>query len=189
MIRRSRRGLKNDLTGRRFGKLVVLRRTEDKDYGGRFFINYLCKCDCGNDCEVISSNLLNTSRSGTKSCGCLSKKPEGMAKARQVYIGYKNKARDRTIEFNISFEQFLEISQKNCEYCGASPSNIASGSRNNGVYIYSGLDREDNNIGYEYDNLAPCCWTCNNGKAQMLKEEFLEWVEQIYNHSVITAIV
>ena len=51
-----------DLTGQRFGNLVVVSRTERK--GGY----WLCKCDCGNTKEVSLHNL----RAGhTKSCGCL----------------------------------------------------------------------------------------------------------------------
>ena len=56
----------NDLTGKRFGRLLVLRRSERKtDYGQSFWI---CRCDCGNEKEVIHSSLT----CGTVlSCGCL----------------------------------------------------------------------------------------------------------------------
>ena len=52
-----------DLTGQRFGRLVVLRRAENI---GRQTA-WLCKCDCGNEKTVPMWNL----RSGqTISCGC-----------------------------------------------------------------------------------------------------------------------
>ena len=54
-----------DLTGKRFGKLTVLERAESKN--GRTY--WKCKCDCGNELNVIASNLL---RGNTKSCGCSS---------------------------------------------------------------------------------------------------------------------
>ncbi len=54
-----------DLTGRRFGKLLVLGRAE-RDSRGR--TRYLCKCDCGNETIVQSSYL---KLGDTKSCGCL----------------------------------------------------------------------------------------------------------------------
>lgn len=48
-----------DLTGQRFGRLVVVERAETK---------WLCKCDCGNTKAVLGGHL----RSGDiKSCGCL----------------------------------------------------------------------------------------------------------------------
>lgn len=56
-----------DLTGRRFGKLVVLRKDniERNDHKGA---RWICKCDCGNEISVLAGRL----KSGqTKSCGCL----------------------------------------------------------------------------------------------------------------------
>lgn len=54
-----------DLTGMRFGRLVVL------EYAGVNSANlslWKCKCDCGNECIVLAKTLLR----GTKnSCGCL----------------------------------------------------------------------------------------------------------------------
>lgn len=54
-----------DLTGQRFGRLVVLERVENKGCGAP---RWLCRCDCKKKVVVNGSNL----RSGrTKSCGCL----------------------------------------------------------------------------------------------------------------------
>ena len=59
-----------DLTNQRFGKLKVIKRIENKNYGSRSCVQYLCKCDCGNLVKVIAQRL----RSGeTKSCGCYKK--------------------------------------------------------------------------------------------------------------------
>lgn len=55
-----------DLTGQRFGKLIAIRPTEKRAYGGN--IVWECKCDCGNICYVSTGDL----RSGnTSSCGCI----------------------------------------------------------------------------------------------------------------------
>ena len=54
-----------DLTGERFGRLVVLKR-HHKDKHRNFY--WLCKCDCGNETVVQSNNLKNRN---VKSCGCL----------------------------------------------------------------------------------------------------------------------
>ena len=54
---------KLDLTGQRFGKLTVLRPAEN--IGAK--TTWLCRCDCGQETVVITTNL----RSGvTKGCGC-----------------------------------------------------------------------------------------------------------------------
>lgn len=58
-----------DLTGQRFGKLVVIGRGEDKvRKDGRTRPKWRCKCDCGNEKEVFGDNLVN---GNTRSCGCL----------------------------------------------------------------------------------------------------------------------
>lgn len=52
-----------DLTGQKFGKLTVLKRTENK---GRYPA-WLCRCDCGIERVFIGNNLRN---GYTVSCGC-----------------------------------------------------------------------------------------------------------------------
>lgn len=64
-----------DLTGKRFGKLVVLKRDEDYYYKNKEKIiaspRWLCQCDCGNIIVAQGGNL----RSGnTTNCGCENKK-------------------------------------------------------------------------------------------------------------------
>ena len=54
-----------DLIGKRFGRLVVIERN---GLVKRHHLLWKCKCDCGNEKNVSSTNLL---REATKSCGCL----------------------------------------------------------------------------------------------------------------------
>lgn len=56
-----------DLTGQKFNRLTVIRKSENT-YKGR--TKYICKCDCGNIVEILGARLTNGS---TKSCGCLQK--------------------------------------------------------------------------------------------------------------------
>lgn len=65
-------GQLKDLTGQKFGKLTVLRRTEDKQCGRPM---WLCQCECGNQTVVSSTRLLLPN--GTRSCGCLRHQPSG----------------------------------------------------------------------------------------------------------------
>lgn len=56
-----------DLTGQKFGRLTVQRFVEiNKNHKSVWH----CKCDCGNECNVIGANLVNQT---TQSCGCLHK--------------------------------------------------------------------------------------------------------------------
>ena len=53
-----------DLTGQRFGRLVVVGRAENDKHNQ---IRYLCKCDCGKYTTVNASSLRS---GGSQSCGC-----------------------------------------------------------------------------------------------------------------------
>ena len=55
-----------DLTGKRFGRLLVISRAGQK--GGH--AAWLCKCECGSD-TTVAGRYLTTGK--TKSCGCLHK--------------------------------------------------------------------------------------------------------------------
>ena len=60
-------GALKDLTGRRFGRLVVLHRNGSDKHKNAM---WLCKCDCGNECSVAGASLW---RGCTRSCGCYRK--------------------------------------------------------------------------------------------------------------------
>ena len=57
-----------DLTGNRYGHLVVINRAKNHvSSGGNKRVTWLCRCDCGNTTIVQGSKLKNGT---TKSCGC-----------------------------------------------------------------------------------------------------------------------
>ena len=56
---------KNNLIGKKFGKLTVIEKISDRTSDNK--IQYFCKCDCGNTCNVRGSSLTSDH---TKSCGC-----------------------------------------------------------------------------------------------------------------------
>lgn len=60
--------VQKDITGERFGKLVAIRSTNEKNKQGRY--KWLCLCDCGNTTIVEIGNLRKNG--GTRSCGCVS---------------------------------------------------------------------------------------------------------------------
>ena len=57
-----------DITGQRFGRLVVLKR-EGSSKDGK--ATWLCQCDCGSKPITISGKRLRTKSAPTRSCGCL----------------------------------------------------------------------------------------------------------------------
>ena len=57
-----------DLTGQKFYKLTVIKRAEDYiTPKGRHYVQWMCKCDCGNEAIVLGDNL---KKGHSKSCGC-----------------------------------------------------------------------------------------------------------------------
>ena len=68
-----------NLTGKRYGKLTVIKATSDRTKSGNQI--WECQCDCGNICYV-STNHLQTGN--TQSCGCLQGKSIGEIKIKEI---------------------------------------------------------------------------------------------------------
>lgn len=182
-----RKGLDNrkvEMTGKRFGRLVVIKEHPIRYKTG--MIKWECKCDCGNTTIVIGATL----RSGkTNSCGCLFldtvRLDYGEAAFNKLYAGYIHGAKQRNLEFSLSRNKFKELTSSNCLYCGTEPKNEWGNGKYKksqffGNYIYNGIDRVDNKIGYTDDNCVPCCFTCNQMKLALTQEKFLSQIEKIY---------
>lgn len=176
--------------GMTYGKLTVI---GDSYISTQGHINYLCECSCGNIISTTGSRLKN----GTvQSCGCLKKEQtrqmgknrkgkshleKGEAGKNHLYNQYKNAAKKRNIEFLLTKEELIQVSSKNCYYCGIPPSQIMNKKYEIGSYIYNGIDRVNNSIGYTKDNCVPCCKQCNRSKSDLSLEEFYTWIKRVYN--------
>lgn len=58
-----------NISGQRFGKLVALYKTTSQiEKNGTTKTRWHCRCDCGNECDVLTESLR---KGDTKSCGCL----------------------------------------------------------------------------------------------------------------------
>lgn len=63
--------VKQDLVGKRFGRLTVVEQAEDYVISsGKRCAQWICRCDCGNEHIVRGYSLKN---GDTKSCGCLAR--------------------------------------------------------------------------------------------------------------------
>lgn len=56
----------SDMTGKKFGRLTVIRR--DGHSPNTTLAAWLCRCECGTEKKIVGSTLRN---GATKSCGCL----------------------------------------------------------------------------------------------------------------------
>lgn len=71
--------MRQDLTGKRFGKLTVLYIDEDRSKNGKVY--WYCRCDCESDPKSIRSTALTRKKNGTKSCGCARNSEDAKLKA------------------------------------------------------------------------------------------------------------
>lgn len=75
----------NDLTGKRFGMLSVVRRVEND---GKYPL-WLCRCDCGNEKVIRGYNL---TYNGMTSCGCQTRPSHfihGFSHKERLYVIWK----------------------------------------------------------------------------------------------------
>jgi hypothetical protein len=59
-----------DLTGIRFGRLVVVDQVKHAQSFSRPRVTWRCRCDCGNE-TLVTSDALRAKANNTSSCGCL----------------------------------------------------------------------------------------------------------------------
>lgn len=83
---------------------------------------------------------------------------------------YKSRAKNKKIDFELSFTQFDYMCKQNCTYCDASC-----------LEKSIGVDRVDNNEGYLITNSVPSCWDCNRSKSDMSLSEFKNQVDRYRN--------
>lgn len=183
-----------DITGQRFGRLMVVEPTTERR---RRSIIWRCRCDCGTEKLAQSSSLLNE---GTASCGCI--KREQTSKQ-----GYENRI------YPVGFDSHSRLYTiwKNMHDRCTNPAHIAY-ERYKGLTIYGGwdtygpfvewalangytneltIDRRDNWRGYHPDN---CRWVTmkvqnrNRKNNQYLtafgeRKLLVEWAEDPRSHA------
>lgn len=180
-----------DLTGKVFDRWVVLEMDAVKPRGRCQPYYWVCQCKCGT-IKSIRGSALN--QKGTRSCGCLAKEllaqrtkklfTKAGSAGRAVYGRYRHHAEKANRQFEISLEEFLQITSQNCAYCGASPSRInkLKNSASGEIFVYNGMDRQDNSKGYTKENIVPCCLFCNWMKGRLSAEAFISKCRDVAIH-------
>ena len=154
------------------------------------------KCESICSCGLKKKVMLKDIKSGhSKSCGCLRRDPEKVKESsmNQIYAQYKNSAKKRKIAFNICKLEFKKLILKNCDYCNQEPNSIYKDYSRHHSQItkklkqlkYNGIDRVNDNVGYSLKNCVTCCKNCNYAKRNMSKAKFLEWIQRVYNFSIL----
>lgn len=177
----------NNLLGKKFGRLSVVAIT-DKRNPSRGVI-WECLCDCGK-LKLVSSNGLVSQQ--IISCGCARRKKAKESTYNSIYLMYTGSANKRKISFDLSKKQLIKLLHNNCSYCNSPPSSIKKSTsksinkdwKEECKVIYNGIDRVDNNKGYNTKNCVTCCRLCNQMKMDESEAQFLLKVKQIYEYRI-----
>jgi hypothetical protein len=186
-----------NLLNQRFGRLTVVKFDGIKYSGIRRFGSWICRCDCGNEKTILTGSLLSKSNP-TKSCGCLNLETmekhgfsilkDGSTGFKRIKRAYAFKAKKRKLSFDLDDDTLKILFKGNCYYCDGEPKSVSrcnvaavrSETRIKTSYVYNGIDRVNNEIGYTKDNCVSCCEICNRMKTVQTLEEFFSVIQKIY---------
>lgn len=133
------------------------------------------QCACGELREIRRSNLGKVK--WCAKCGLKNGQEKSIAKRAiskkrkkdmEAWHTYRCNAKAKNIAFELSQQQFMDLREKRCTYCGASGP--------------GGIDRLSSGGGYVTGNVVACCAVCNYAKRKMPVSEFLSWVERVHEH-------
>ena len=123
-----------------------------------------------------------------KSCRMM---PKGEAGLNELFLRYKIGSSRNGRNFSITIGQFRAITSRDCHYCGRKPASVCICNKYNparktdwGGYIYNGIDRKNNTVGYTILNCISCCYICNRAKSSMAYDEFIAYVSALSEHRV-----
>lgn len=174
--------------GQTYGDYTLLKRESYKTSSGKTDKRLVCLNNkTGKEVRIHPSGLKKNIENYQKLQDIFDKGLYQYTYRKYLYRTYKKNAEIRNLNFDISFDEFNDLTSKNCVYCGSEPvvSNSERYKKSKQFTTdpdakFNGIDRVDSSQGYTIDNCVPCCTKCNSMKLDYSKQEFLKHIEKIY---------
>jgi len=168
--------------GQKYGLWTVLSYSHTVPINRHHFV---CRCDCG---TIKPVQIYEAAVGETKSCGCLRHRPSpnrlahGEAAFNYLVDKYKRHAKTRGVIYTITREHFRQLISQSCFYCGKAPFQECRDKRyDTGSFLYNGIDRVDNDLGYTSDNCVTSCRPCNVAKGSVSKEMVYKLYHRLFS--------
>ena len=85
------------------------------------------------------------------------------------YSSYRKGAHQRDLIFELTLNNFAQLTSQYCAYCGQLPEQN-----------YVGVDRIENDRGYSLENCVPCCGFCNYVKSSLSVKELQKHISKVH---------
>lgn len=174
--------------GEVYGFLTVLDECNEENPNGsgqRTHARVRCN-KCETEKLVSKSQLVN---GGTISCGCHREGKKVGADWRALHRILSQGAIKRNLTVELTSDHIQTLGQMNCFYCGREPSNTRSAQRSPRQTSYNGIDRVDNQRGYIFGNVLPCCRFCNRAKRDYPLEIFIEQIRRYGSNLTVECVM
>jgi hypothetical protein len=190
-----------DVTGERYGKLVVIARAPKSTRSGN--VRWICRCDCGNE-YVVTSNHLRRKKDPVRSCGCARTRGPGSP----LWGGYgeisgdfwysiqrgadgrkhgenklkKMKTWRGPVAFELTIEQAWELFLQQERRCNLTGLPLVMYDADDSTARSASLDRIDPKGGYVLGNVQWVHKMVNIMKNKFPQDEFIEMCRRVASH-------
>ena len=129
--------------------------------------------------HVFTSTYSDLNRGRKKLCPDCRLYESNLSPVKSLYSNYQRGALKRGLAFELQLSEFQFLIEKDCQYCGAKPSQYYKKKDMKVGLYYNGIDRRVNTIGYKLNNCLTCCKFCNYAKGKSTPDEFDAWVSRL----------
>lgn len=128
-------------------------------------------------CNSCSGPMRGKKTKGVPRTKFSGKKNPNFKHGSKGFSNYRSGAKRRNLEFDLSLEEFKDLTNKKCHYCDS-----ATGACKEDNSMTCGIDRKNPSIGYTLENCVPCCGTCNTSKMDMSYDDFIAHTKRKFLH-------